>query len=61
MAHLTSLFSSELIPDIVFTPPLLATAPDSEAAPMVLAGVLLSLVFIYLASKLGGELSSGGV
>ena len=57
MAHLTSLFNSELIPDIVFTPPLLATAPDSEAAPMVLAGVLLSLVFIYLASKLGGELS----
>ncbi|HEY9767485.1 MAG TPA: cation:proton antiporter [Coleofasciculaceae cyanobacterium] len=37
--------------------PLLATAPDPEAAPMILAGVLLSLIFIYLASKLGGELS----
>ena len=45
-----------LIPDIVSSP-LLATAPDSEAGPMILAGVLLSLVFIYLASKLGGELS----
>ena len=45
-----------LIPDIVSLP-LLATAPDSEAEPMILAGVLLSLVFIYLASKLGGELS----
>ena len=46
-----------LIPDIVFSSPLLATAPDSEAGSMILAGVLLSLVFIYLASKLGGELS----
>ncbi|PSB11268.1 sodium:proton antiporter [Pleurocapsa sp. CCALA 161] len=36
---------------------LLATAPNAETAPMILAGVLLSLVFIYLASKLGGELS----
>ncbi|MEO1004377.1 MAG: cation:proton antiporter [Cyanobacteria bacterium J06638_38] len=36
---------------------LLATEPNSEAAPLILAGVLLSLVFIYLASKLGGELS----
>ena len=46
-----------LNPDLVLSSSLLATAPDSEAAPMVLAGVLLSLVFIYLASKLGGELS----
>ncbi|MGQ9870006.1 cation:proton antiporter [Leptodesmis sp.] len=40
--------------------PLLATAnqPANEAAngPLILAGVLLSLVMIYLASKLGGEL-----
>ena len=36
---------------------LLATASNAETAPMILAGVLLSLVFIYLASKLGGELS----
>jgi len=35
---------------------LLATA-EAENAPIVLAGVLLSLVVIYLASKLGGELS----
>jgi Kef-type K+ transport system membrane component KefB len=36
--------------------PILA-AVASEDAPMVLTGVLLSLVVIYLASKLGGELS----
>lgn len=36
--------------------PLLATAPDAEIAPLVLAGVLLSLVAIYFAAKLGGEL-----
>ena len=55
MIHLASLFNSGLAPDIVFSS-LLATAPSSDA-PLVLAGVLLSLVFIYLASKLGGELS----
>jgi Kef-type K+ transport system membrane component KefB len=39
--------------------PLLATAESSHEAanaPLVLAGVLLSLVVIYLASKIGGEL-----
>jgi Kef-type K+ transport system membrane component KefB len=36
---------------------LLATA-EAESAPLVLAGVLLSLVVIYLASKVGGELCS---
>ncbi|PSB10380.1 sodium:proton antiporter [Pleurocapsa sp. CCALA 161] len=51
MMPLESIFHSQL------GFPLLATASDTEAAPMVLAGVLLSLVFIYLASKLGGELS----
>jgi len=41
----------------LFTPlPLLATA-TAEEAPIVLTGVLLSLVVIFLASKLGGELS----
>ncbi len=44
MIHLASLFHSGLAPDIVFSDSLLATAPNSEAAPMVLAGVLLSLV-----------------
>ncbi|MGF1480534.1 MAG: cation:proton antiporter [Cyanophyceae cyanobacterium] len=38
------------------SPPLLAAATESEA-PIILTGVLLSLVIIYLASKLGGELS----
>lgn len=37
--------------------PLLATATQADYAPILLAGVLLSLVIIYLASKLGGELS----
>jgi Kef-type K+ transport system membrane component KefB len=37
--------------------PLLATATEAEYAPIVLAGVLLSLVVIYIASKLGGEVS----
>lgn len=37
--------------------PLLATATEAESS-MVLAGVLLSLVAIYLASKIGGELSN---
>lgn len=35
---------------------LLATTTEAEAAPMVLAGVLLSLVVVYLASKVGGEI-----
>lgn len=37
--------------------PLLATTNEAEYAPIVLTGVLLTLVVIYLASKLGGELS----
>ena len=40
------------------TMPMLATATASENSPLVLAGVLLSLVVIYLASKMGGELSN---
>ncbi len=38
-------------------PPLIATTNEAEYAPIVLTGVLLSLVVIYLASKIGGELS----
>ncbi|MEM8829197.1 MAG: cation:proton antiporter [Cyanobacteria bacterium P01_G01_bin.19] len=59
MTHLASIFQGGLAVDLVpLSPlPLLATEPNAEAAPLVLAGVLLSLVFIYLASKLGGELS----
>ena len=56
MIQLTSIFSTGLVPDIVSSP-LLANEPNAEAAPLVLAGVLVSLVVIYLASKLGGELS----
>ncbi|MBR8828908.1 MAG: cation:proton antiporter [Gomphosphaeria aponina SAG 52.96 = DSM 107014] len=37
--------------------PLLATATESSLGPMVLTGVLLSLVVVYIASKVGGELS----
>ncbi|HEY9763640.1 MAG TPA: cation:proton antiporter [Trichocoleus sp.] len=47
LAEISSLFSP---------PPLLATV-EAENAPIVLTGVLLSLVVIYLASKIGGELS----
>ena len=47
MIHLASIFPRGLIPDIVFSSPLLATEPNSETTPMVLAGVILSLVFIY--------------
>jgi Kef-type K+ transport system membrane component KefB len=36
--------------------PLLATASEEASAPLALAAVLLSLVVIYLASKLGGEI-----
>lgn len=41
--------------DLIQPIPILATAPEDSS--IVLAGVLLSLVIIYLASKLGGELS----
>jgi Kef-type K+ transport system membrane component KefB len=36
-------------------PPILATAPEADES-MVLAGVLLSLVVIYFAAKVGGEI-----
>lgn len=40
----------------IHLPFLLSTSPEAEIAPLVLAGVLLTLVFIYFAAKLGGEL-----
>lgn len=48
------------IPTKSWLTPLLATATESEAenSSLVLAGVLLSLVIIYFASKLGGEICS---
>jgi Kef-type K+ transport system membrane component KefB len=57
MIHLASILYEGMSSDIVFSSSLLATPPNPEAGSMILAGVLLSLVFIYLASKLGGELS----
>ncbi|MCA1993892.1 MAG: cation:proton antiporter [Coleofasciculus sp. S288] len=53
MAWVSSLTSSFQFP----SQSILATAIDSENASMVLTGVLLSLVVVYIASKLGGELS----
>ncbi|HLO48915.1 MAG TPA: cation:proton antiporter [Kamptonema sp.] len=47
---------TSLTPKLLFSP-LLATATEAQPS-MVLAGVLLSLVVIYLASKIGGELSN---
>ncbi len=38
-------------------PSVIATTPEAEYGPFVLAGVLLTLVIVYIASKLGGELS----
>lgn len=60
MYQFPSLLQHGFIPD-VFPSCLLATEvateTNAEAAPLVLSGVLLSLIFIYLASKVGGELS----
>jgi Kef-type K+ transport system membrane component KefB len=56
MYQLPSLLHYGFTPDR-FPSLLLATEPNAEAAPFVLSGVLLSLIFIYLASKVGGELS----
>jgi Kef-type K+ transport system membrane component KefB len=60
MYQFPSLLHHGFIPDIL--PSLLvateaAAETNAEAAPLVLSGVLLSLIFIYLASKIGGELS----
>lgn len=43
-------------PPVGIPSPLLATSIAAEAGPYILAGALLSLVVIYLASKLGGEI-----
>lgn len=40
----------------VFSSPVLASAAEAQTGPIVLAGVLLSLVVIYLSSKFIGEL-----
>lgn len=38
-------------------PPTLATLSEADHSAFVLAGVLLTLIVVYIASKLGGELS----
>lgn len=43
---------------LTFSFPLLATATEAADSSLVLAGVLLSLVVIYFASKIGGEFSN---
>ncbi|MEM9770949.1 MAG: cation:proton antiporter [Cyanobacteria bacterium P01_D01_bin.73] len=43
-------------PSLPFTSFLAEASADAEAGPFVLAGVLLSLIVVYLASKIGGEL-----
>ena len=51
---LTFFTTTNLFPDWGKTTSLLATATETESGSLVLAGVLLSLVVVYLASKLGG-------
>ena len=55
MFSIPSLTFSLPLPETI--PPLLATATEAEYGPIVLTSVLLSLVVIYITSKLGGELS----
>jgi Kef-type K+ transport system membrane component KefB len=47
---------SNLSPGSWVQPFLIANTPTAEDGPLVLSGVLLSLVVIYFAAKLGGEL-----
>nr|BAI23228.1 NapA type sodium/proton antiporter [Aphanothece halophytica] len=61
MTALQTIFQHSLSLNLESGLPLLATASETTASEadttIILAGVLLSLVFIYFASKLGGELS----
>ncbi|MBE9066043.1 cation:proton antiporter [Leptolyngbya cf. ectocarpi LEGE 11479] len=50
------LSSGNLLSGIGNSLPLLAEVNEAELGPLVLASVLLSLIVIYLAAKLGGEL-----
>lgn len=55
---ITCPMNPELLTSFNFLPlPLLATT-EAESSSLILAGVLLSLAVIYLASKLGGEICS---
>lgn len=60
LAAIAPTMSSLLLPfqsSTVFTP-ILASAPDAEQGSFVLAGVLLSLIVVYLSAKIFGELCS---
>ncbi|RAM51060.1 MAG: cation:proton antiporter [Hapalosiphonaceae cyanobacterium JJU2] len=50
--------SMQFINSINFSLPLLATTGETADSSLVVAAVLLSLVVVYFASKLGGELSN---
>jgi Kef-type K+ transport system membrane component KefB len=52
------MFSIDSFGGAIAPSPLLATSAQAAEAPLVLAGVLLSLIVIYLASKIGGEICS---
>ncbi|MGJ3253095.1 MAG: cation:proton antiporter [Elainellaceae cyanobacterium] len=52
-----SLSFSTLVDAGSVIPSLLATTPESEYGSFVLTGVLLTLIVVYIISKLGGELS----
>jgi Kef-type K+ transport system membrane component KefB len=58
MTHTTAWINSVAPPAILNHPLLAATTNEETSSSLVLAGVLLSLVVIYTASKLGGELCS---
>jgi len=57
MPDITCIYENWIVTKSWLTP-LLATAtePETENSSLILAGVLLSLVIIYFASKLGGEI-----
>jgi Kef-type K+ transport system membrane component KefB len=48
--------SASVCDSVFVMPPILAAAAEGENPSLVLAGVLLSLVVVYLASKIGGEI-----
>lgn len=53
---LTSTLPLPVIFSPLFASPLLASAAEAQTGPIVMAGVLLSLIVIYLSSKFVGEL-----
>ena len=55
LSSIGSLTAMPLYGDVSW-PTLLAEASEAEIEPLVLAGVLLSLITVYLAAKIGGEL-----